>query len=125
MKKGMCLFTVAVLVLAFSAPSAFARGRHRHGPYPEAGVYASVRQPGFSISVTIPWYDPPPVRYRPPRRVWIPGHWEYEPVWVPGRYDKIRKHRYGRDHRGYRWGDGDHRGRRGGYRMKGIRRLGG
>ena len=113
MKRTVEILAVAVIVVAMAAP-AFSGQRHRphRRPVPAWSDF-SVRfgSPRFLIDITIPGSP-----YYAPRRVWVPGRWEYVREWVPGRYERVwvpeRHGPYGRRRPGYyreRYSDGEYR----------------
>jgi hypothetical protein len=128
--KTLTMLTAALLLLAAAAApltaEARSRGkhldRHRHS---ETVLRADAYSPGFSISIAIPGsWAPPRKHYRPPRRVWAPGHWEYERVWVPGRYERVWVPGWYDRHDGWRSGYWTMHERGGEYREKRVRREG-
>jgi hypothetical protein len=124
--KKLTAFTAALLLLAAAAAplpaEARSRGKHldRYGRT-ETVFRTDAWSPGFSISLVIPGYwTPPRAHYRPPRRVWIPGHWEYERIRVPGRYERVWVPGWYDRHDGWRSGYWTMRERGGEYRGKKV-----
>jgi hypothetical protein len=116
MKRTAAVLAVGVFVLTMAAP-AFSGQRHRrHRPHRRpVPVWSdfNVRfgSPRISFDITIPGSP-----YYAPRRVWVPGQWEYVREWVPGRYERVwvpdRRGPYGNRRSGYYregYSDGEYR----------------
>lgn len=130
MKRTIVFIAAAVFLLGM-VDFSYASGRHgdrhrgrdhRHG---ESTWYSRYGNPGISIMFSFPGtvYRPYRRHYEPPRRVWVPGYWEYERVWIPGRVE--RNWRPGRrGPYGYSPGFYEERTHGGDYRMKKVWREG-
>ena len=114
MKRTILILAVGVFVFTMAAP-AFSGQRHRPHRSHRRPAWSdfSVRfgSPRFLIDITIPGSP-----YYTPRRVWVPGRWEYVREWVQGRYERVwvpeRGGPYGRHRPGYyreRYSDGESR----------------
>jgi len=131
MKKILWSITVVSLLIV-SSGFAYASGRYDDRPWrrehhrDSGAFYGGGGYPGVSISFSFPvtYYEPYRRHYRPPRRVWVPGHWERMRAWAPGRTERHwgpgRHGPYGRHNFG-NYGERRHRGE---YRMQKVWREG-
>ena len=130
MKRALVLFATAALLVG-AAGFSYASGRYDDRPWRDehrrgGGTYYSDSwYPRWSITFSFPgsWERPHRRHYRPPRRVWVPGHWEYVRVWVPGRTERYWVPGW-HGPRDYNPGHYERRHRGGEYRMKKVWREG-
>ena len=87
MKRTIRILAVGIFIFGMAAP-ALSNQRHRPHRRRPVPVWSdfSVRfgSPRFLIDITIPGSP-----YYTPRRVWVPGYWEYVREWVPRRHERV------------------------------------